>query len=68
MENKKTKTKKRKAKREREGENSPNEGGEREETYSGVCMFLFSLEAKQNGWIKYGVTQMSAHKCGADGG
>lgn len=54
VDGKKNQNKKKNAKqRQREGENSPNERGERGETYSGVCMFLFSLEAKQNGWIKY---------------
>lgn len=48
----KTKTKRQSKDGER-GESSPNETWEREKTYSGVCMFLFSLEAKQNGWIKY---------------
>lgn len=28
------------------------ENNRKEDTYSGVCMFLFSLETKQNLWIK----------------
>lgn len=34
-------------------ERNDKENNRKEDTYSGVCMFLFSLETKQNLWIKY---------------
>lgn len=33
-------------------EKNDTENNRKEDTYSGVCMFLFSLETKQNLWIK----------------
>lgn len=32
----------------RRGEKNEKENNRKEDTYSGVCMFLFSLETKQN--------------------
>lgn len=32
--------------------NDNKKNNRKEDTYSGVCMFLFSLETKQNLWIK----------------